>query len=365
MPRTTTVAALRRRRGAVIGLIMLTAPTSMPGCAAFEHGHPGKRQVGPTPVTVCGIRLCTGDATWSMYGASVYNPGLRPYLSGMANPAGAVALAQSAGLNTIRVTDFLPRRGDASTAAYDPAAWRRVDTMIAAVGRAGMHVDLGLGDYRRILWDRCINPYTADWRDFMSFVANRTNTVTGVTYKHDATIALVSVSGEPLPVGAHNFVASATGVPCTITYSTQDLTTFYQSATTAWKQHGGSVLVSSGGLGYLNEPRSGIDWRTIFSLRTNDVCNVKTYGGMEAWIATAATFCGSIVKPIIDEEFGWRQSEGDEGRAQLFGRTFQELRSLHFAGAAFWNLGWEIAPTSYEVSPGTRATFAAVQQNAP
>jgi hypothetical protein len=46
-----------------------------------------------------------------MNGASVYNPGLRPEESGFLNPTGTVALAQRAGLDTIRIVNFFSDDG--------------------------------------------------------------------------------------------------------------------------------------------------------------------------------------------------------------------------------------------------------------
>jgi hypothetical protein len=316
-------------------------------------------------VTVCGTALCVDGAIYSMYGSTIYNPGLQPYQSGLKDPAGTIALAQQAHLNTIRITDFLDVNGDPSTAPFDPTAWSEVDAMIAAAGAAGLHVDLGLADYRAMLWNRCVDPYTADWSQFISFVANRVNTVTHVVYKDDPTIAFVSVAGEPLPVGTHGYTASATGAPCSMTYSTSDLTAFYAATTSEWQQQGGSVLINSGGLGYLNESTAGIDWKSIFSLPSNAFCDIKTYGGMQAWAPTAAAYCQSIGKPVVVEEFGWQQDVGDAARAQLFTTMVAQLRALHVAGLAFWNLGYQLAPTSYEVNPSTPDTFAAVGQNAP
>jgi hypothetical protein len=325
--------------------------------------------VGPSPgspfVAVCGVHLCIGSTSWPLYGATIYNPGLRPYQSGVKNPAGTIALAKLAHLNTIRITDFLNSTGNPAVDPYDAQKWGYVDGMIAAAGAAGLHVDLGLSDYRAMLWNNCINPYTADWNLFVSFVANRVNSVSGRVYKNDPAIALVSVAGEPLPVGSHSFTAKATGQPCTISYSTADLTSFYTATTGAWAAAKGSVLINSGGLGYLNETHAGIDWKTIFSLPTNAVCDIKTYGGMFNWVANAASYCASIGKPIVDEEFGYQQGSSDAQRADLFAQNYNLARSLDFAGIVFWNLGYQMASTSYEVNPSTPLTFQVVQNNAP
>jgi hypothetical protein len=303
-----------------------------------------------------------------MDGATIYNPGLRPEQSGLLNPAGTVALVQQAHLNTIRITDFFSHHGDPGTLPYNSTSWTQVDQMIAAAGAAGLHVDLGLSDYRALLWENCIDPYTAGWTRYLDFIANRVNTVTGQTYKSDPTIAMVSIAGEPLAANKPHTGVNAGGSPdpalagCTIEYSTAQLTAFYTAATDTWKAQGGSVLVSPGGLGYINEYQSaGIDWHAIFNLHSVDICAIKTYGGMFAYAPTPAAYCHSINKPIIDEEFGYTQSTGDVQRAALFSAQYAQLRQVGAAGVAFWNLGYQVASTSYEVSPLTPLTFAAVQ----
>jgi mannan endo-1,4-beta-mannosidase len=300
-----------------------------------------------------------------MYGATVYNPGLTPYRSGLKDPTDTIALAKQAHLNTIRITDFLDKKGDPQRAPYDENVWQRVDSMISAAGRAGLRIDLSLADFRAVLWNNCANPYTADWTRFVTFVANRVNTVTGQTYKNDPTIAFVSIAGEPLPVGSHPFSAKATGQACTITYTTTDLTNFYRSVIGEWQNTHAGVLINTGGLGYLNESHSGIDWKRIFALPGNAFCGIKTYGGMQAWAPTAGQYCASIGKPLIDEEFGWQQQTGDDQRAALFEQTFSLLQSMHAAGSAFWNLGYEVASNSYEVSPSTPKTFAVIVAHSP
>jgi hypothetical protein len=343
--------------------------------APQPHPHGGRKlsvspsAATPTPraeppiaqVTVCATHLCINGAQWYMNGASVYNPGLRPEQSGYENPAGTVALAEEAGLNTIRIVNFFSDDGVPASTPYAETAWERVDAMIADAGAAGLHVDLDLSDYRNILWNSCINPYTYDWTAFVTFVATRRNTETGMIYAHDATIATLGISGEPLPVGSHAFAAPATGQSCTISYTTQDLTTFYARTTGLWKQLGATVPVNPGGLGYLNEPMSGIDWKAIFALPTVDLCDIKTYGGMLSFAGSVASYCTSIGKPWIDEEFGWQQSDGDAQRAAELRSTCLTVFAEDSSGANFWNLGYQVAPSSYDVGPETPATLAAVR----
>jgi hypothetical protein len=328
---------------------------------AAEPATRAQEQPSIDRITICLRHLCLNGAPWYMNGASIYNPGLRPEQSGYLNPRGTVALARLAGLDTIRLVNYFSDDGDAAFTPYAETAWEPVDQMIADAGAAGLHVDLDLSDYRNILWNSCINPYTYDWTKFITFVGTRRNAVTGQTYAHDPTIATLGISGEPLPVGSHTFNAPASGQRCTISYTTQELTSFYARTTGLWKQLGASVTVNPGGLGHLNELTSGIDWRAIFALPTVDLCDIKTYGGMLAFARTVASYCGSIGKPWIDEEFGWQQSDGDAQRAAELTNTCATVVDEGSSGAGFWNLGYQIAATSYDIGPSTPAAFAAVR----
>ena len=331
------------------------------GVAATASPSVAAPTLQPGQVTVCSTQLCVDGSLWYMTGASVFNPGLRPEQSGYLNPAGTVALARQAGLDTIRVVNYFSDTGIPDSTPYLQSAWERVDRMIADAGAAGLHIDLDLSDYRNILWNNCINPYTSDWTQFITFVASRRNTVTGRIYARDSTIAMLGISGEPLPVGSHSFMAPDTGKGCTLSYTSNDLTAFYARTTGLWKRLGATVVVNPGGLGYLNEPTSGIDWKAIFALPSVDLCDIKTYGGMLAYAGIVAGYCASIGKPWVDEEFGWQQSDGDARRAAALLSTCTTVFTQGSSGADFWNLGYQIAPSSYDIGPGTPAAFAAVR----
>jgi hypothetical protein len=361
---------------ALVGALCLVLVFVLRNDAAGTHPHgtghvstPPSGTTAPTPahataaarVTVCATHLCVNGLSWYMNGASVYNPGLRPEQSGFSNPTGTVALAQRAGLNTIRIVNFFSDDGIPASTPYAETTWEQVDQMIAVAGSAGLHVALDLSDYRNILWNSCVNPYTSDWTAFIRFIATRRNTVTNRLYADDPTIATLGISGEPLPVGRHTFMAPATGQECTLSYTTQELTDFYARTTGLWKQLGATVAVNPGGLGYLNEPTSGIDWKAIFALPTVDLCAIKTYGGMLAYSGTVAAYCLSLGKPWIDEEFGWQQSDGDAQRATELRNMCETIFAEGSSGANFWNLGYQVAPTSYDVGPATPAMFAAAR----
>ena len=86
-----------------------------------------------------------------------------------------------------------------------------------------------------------------------------------------------------------------------------------------------------------------------------------------------AAYARSAGKPVVDEEFGMPQSFGDGssaggaaynglagGRAAFFESVYSSGSELGYAGFIFWNMGCEIGPSSYEVSPRTPAVWAVV-----
>ncbi|MBV8301922.1 MAG: hypothetical protein JOY68_08365, partial [Candidatus Dormibacteraeota bacterium] len=130
------------------------------GSGGVSPGASGTGSPGPSShpqptvgsgVQTCSLSFCVGGQTLEIDGASVYNPGLRPEQSGYLNPAGTIQLAQDAHLNTIRIINFYSDSADPNVEPFTESNWVLVDRMIAAAGAAGMHVDLGLGDYRNIL----------------------------------------------------------------------------------------------------------------------------------------------------------------------------------------------------------------------
>src|SRR5438309_1389526 len=140
----------------------------------------------------------------------------------------------------------------------------------------------------------------AHWGAFISFVANRRNTVTGVRYADDPTIAIVAFAGEVEPV---NSTANSLGV------TTLQVTNFFKKAFASWGAIDPNHLLSSGGLLQLDW-NSGIDWRTIFALPGSDLCSIHDYSRADQTITTpsVASYCASIGRPWITEEFGWEQA---------------------------------------------------------
>ena len=261
----------------------------------------------------------------------------------------------------VRIVNFLDEKStDLAHAPYDGVKWARVDREIATARGAGLHVILDLSTYRNLLANNHLDPYTAEWGPFVSFMAARVNTVTGIRYRDDPTIAIVSIAGEVEPLTA----LSST------TPTTLQLTTFYRRTIGELHFRDVNHLVSSGGFLQINW-NSGIDWKAIFALPGDDVPAIHVYSGNDEQITlpAVAAYARSIGKPWIIEEFGFRQTLGDTTRSVDFQRVYDEAASGAAAGVLFWNVGPEIVGVNgktetYDVNPVTPKTFAVVVANA-
>jgi len=297
-------------------------------------------------VSVCGRSLCAGGARWYLYGASI--------LGGMDDPATAISRASAAGLNTVRIVNFLDERGPVGSAEYSEWHWARLDRVIATAGGAGLKVILDLSTHRNLIANAGHNPYTHDWTPFLQFAANRRNTVTGLRYGDDPTIALIAVAGEVEPLNTPDN---------TLGITTSQVTSFFQKAFATWKQHDRLHPVSPGGLLHYGWD-SGIDWRAIFAAA--DVCSIHNYSdGDISATPTVAAYCASIGKPWITEEFGWERGIGDANRAARFQQMYSLQTTNGSAGVAFWNIGGQTSSPTFDVNTSTPLTLNVVIANAP
>ncbi len=292
-------------------------------------------------VRACGTQLCSGGRPFPLKMASVYAIG--------GHRATDISLARQGGLNTIRLVDMLDESGPVS-GAYDEAAWDQVDADIAAAHAAGLHVELDLSSYRNLLQHNGIDPYTRDWEPFLTFVADRVNTVTGVRYADDPTIALVAFAGEVAAPGDGKPDSAATPI-----YD------FFTRTFAEWHALDPHHLTSTGGMLALNDTGAGIDWQHLMTLPGNDVCAMHAYSQADvtAGMPNLARWCAG--RPWVVEEYGAPQSQGDPARAAFFRQVTQAAARLHTAGSGFWNLGPQVAGPSYDVSPAFPRTWLAAR----
>lgn len=255
-------------------------------------------------------------------------------LFGLSNPTRDTDAAVAARLSGIRIVNFLEESSTGN--AFDSTRWAQVDALVAAAKSRGLKVLLDLSTYRNQLLKKGINPYTADWGSFLTFVGNR--------YANESAIVQYSLAGEPEPPNGSNPARPTTA----------QLNTFYQTWIPYLKQLT-SAKVTSGGLLQLDW-NSGIDWQAIF--RASDLAQVHVYGtGDEGFLPTAKSYAQSIGKSFQLEEFGKPQSFGDQQRADYFTRIYGLSTGL----VGFWNLGPEVTSESHDVNVNTPLTWSAVQ----
>jgi len=284
--------------------------------------------VGAGVVTVSASGLCRGGHLWRVNGGSTNgNP------SGDQTPNGNMALAVGLQVNTIRLTDFIPHPGTLGVDEYDQTRWAGVDTMIALAGKNNLKVELDLSTYRNFLESQSstFNPYTYDWTPFLTFVANRTNTVTGKRYGSDPTIAFVSFAGE---TGAPDQSGSkARGV------TGPELIAFYDKVMTTWGRLAPGQIRIPGGLFFLTD--TTMPWREIFALPSCDLPAIHSYSPAdENAQPTVNAYVWSLGKSWLLEEFGFGANNypSDADRAADFNRQYDLALHNGAAGVSWWNI---------------------------
>ena len=314
---------------------------------------------GPSPfVTVCGTGLCVDDAPFRERGATAYGQ--------YNDPVSEVGLARRADLNTLELVEFDTRYHTLSD-TESSATWDRVDAFIAAARAGGLHVVLNLSEYGQSLQAAGKAPVTTDWGPYLNFIATRVNTVTGVKYANDPTIAMVELWGEipapnyPKPVG-----------------TTLQITDFYARSLAEWKADAPHILASSGGLSYINDAHSGIDWKSIMANPDNASCDVEvnSTGDLSVSVPSVAAYCKSLGKPWFLA--AWSSCYGaPRGAWDLDYWSSDSAMSAHAramvsvaSGAStaiaplgddFWNIGGGTAVIgTCDIGPQFPLTFAAI-----
>lgn len=283
---------------------------------------------GPGIVTVSGTGLLMDGTPWQVNGGSTNgNP------HGDQTADGNMALALDLRVNTIRLTDFIPHPGTLGVDEYDATRWAGVDNMIALAAKNKLKVELDLATYRNFLESQSptFNPYTYDWAPFLTFVANRTNTVTGKRYGSDPTIAFVSFAGETLPPA--NTESKTRGV------TGPQLVSFYDKVMTTWGGLAPGQIRIPGGLFHLTDPT--MPWREIFALNSCDLPATHSYSASDEGMQPQVdAYVKSLGKPWYLEEFGFGASHysSDGARAADFTRQYDLALHNGAAGVSWWNI---------------------------
>jgi hypothetical protein len=315
-------------------------------------------------ITVCGFNLCLHGAPFSVHGATGYGT--------YSNYAAEISLAQAGRVNVLELVEFDTQYHSLADTESE-ATWVRVDNFLAAAHSAGLHVILNLSEYGQSLQAAGQTPTTTDWGSYLGFIANRTNSVTGVQYKNDPTIAMVELFGE-IDAPNYNIHPGTEG-------TTAQMTAFFHRTETQWKALAPNILVSSGGFSYLNDPGSGIDWKTIMSDPANASCDleVNSPDDLNSAVGPVTSYCKSIGKPWFlaawsscynssSYPFSTPTDADMAGHAQAMynvaaGGTPAVYRAI---GADFWNLENAGTPSgTCSISPSFPQTWSVVQNNSP
>jgi hypothetical protein len=288
-------------------------------------------------VKVCGARLCLAGKPFVIHGATAYG------LYG--DPKAAIALARAADVNVLELSEFDTQYhvlGDVESAA----TWDRVDRFIAAVGRAGLHVILSLSEYGQSLAAAGQAATTTDWGSYLRFIADRRNTVTGVRYRHDPTIAMVLLYGEiPAPYSGDSAIDG----------TTREMTAYFQRSLAEWRHAAPNILVSTGGFSYIGESDSGIDWRTITADPNDATCDVEVNSTNDLTVSVPelSSYCAGLHKPWFLA--AWSSCFGDPANGYDYFPTDAAMAAharamyalakgaapaaIPAVGSDFWNLG--------------------------
>jgi len=373
------------RIGPPFGGLLLVVGLLAPGGPAT----PSVLAVSPPQfVQATGTSLTLGGFPFKLRGAAIYgtsNPG------GPASASQVLDWAAVAHLNTIRLVNMFDESGLDDLAPYDETNWAHVDELLDDISARGMHALLDLSAFRNHLVNRdirandlqatcqpdvprppgtydLIDPYrvglASEWQTFIDFVTSRVNTVNGVAYKDDPTIAVISLAGEPQPPGSEE-CGKATSGP--------ELTEFYRRTLEMLHDDDANHVRSSGGLIHLDWQQlyghsSGIDGEAIFALADNTLPALHTYPPAYAGDGTPidyqspalGPYATGLGKPWFTEEFGWTQNVGDATRASRYGWLYEEQYTYGSSGALFWNLGPEVAGGSHDANPSTPITWSVI-----
>ncbi len=307
-----------------------------------------------------------------LYGATIY------ISSGPGAPGGSwtstnftsrmdwdLAMAQKAHLNFIRLTDY-----SSNSTPENPIVWKNIDYFIAQAQQKGIFILMDLSSYANHLKNQHINPYDASqdsgWQQLITFLANRVNTYTNVTYKNTPNIAFYSVKGEVNPVGS-SFPSS----------TTQGYLDFYKRTTNGiYAADGGHHLIEAGGLTHLNQSNSGIPWQQIFGLPHVNIASIHVYSAnrldpingsndLNKTLPMVVTWAQQNNKPLDLQEYGLVNQLGDNARASAM-KTIQSSAINHgFQSIVYWNLGPETTSGyHYDVNPNYPLTWKQFMQGA-
>jgi hypothetical protein len=266
-------------------------------------------------------------------------------------------LGAQAGQNLVRPTDFWDINYH-DNKQDDITVWKNMDYLVCTAQQRGMFVVMDVSAFGWFIVSQKHDRFNAiHWKLFLDAV--------GKHYSNQSAIAFYSIIGEPDAPKSINDM--------------NKLVDFYRTVTDDLRAADANHLIMAGGFNHMEDESPQLPWwQRIYALPNNDIVGYKTYSQDDLnLIPTISQYAGQLGKPMVDEEFGLQQDQGDGSatgqvynglqisRAQFYNEVYNIGEANGTQGFVFWNLGCEMADTSYEVSPNTPAVWQVVQQHAP
>jgi hypothetical protein len=306
-------------------------------------GTPSTIQSSSGYITVCGTKLCLNDHPFTMHSATMYGQ--------YGNPDAQLDFAVSAGLNTVELVEYEQNYRDMASVMSEET-WKRNDRFIAKAKARGLRVILHFSSYGHALARAGKKPTTTDWNPFLTFVMHRKNTITGVKYAEEPAIAKIQLYGE---IDAPNYTTQP------MRGTTAETTAFFKRTLAQLRALDSQHVISTGGFSYINDPNSGIDWKTIVKDPNNQVCDVEvnSFGDRNVSMPNVSKYCKSIGKPWFLSAWSSCQGTGhfsddsnhwsSDGQMAAHAEDMYKIArndspkapgpAIAAVGTSFWNLG--------------------------
>ena len=254
------------------------------------------------------------------------------------------------GANVVRPTDQF----DNITAGQqfdNPTLWANMDHLVCQAAKRKTFIDLDLSFIAHLLTSQGKNVMNAaNWLPMIDAVAKH--------YAGWQPIAWVSVFGEPQ-------------YPATLAQA-NSMRTFYATLLAEYHRYDPHHALTPGGLthtmyGYPDW------WQKVASVPYASIFAYKVYGmDDETYLPTINGWASAHGQPVINEEFGMPQSQGDGtwsgqtfnglkvDRADFYSWNYLQQQDGRTQASIFWNDSCLVGPTDYDVNPTAGPAVIAV-----
>ena len=313
-------------------------------------------------VYVSGTNLMLQGSRFTIHGATNYGQ--------MTNQVTEVARAKAGGLNVLELVRY-EQTYNSVASQTSSTTLTRVDNNIAECAANGIKIILNFSGYFWSLKAEGQKAVNVDWNPFLTTMMNRVNTVTGVTYKDDPTIAMIELIGE---------IDDPNGTEPTLRGTNAEILAFFTRTLNQLRAIDQNHVLCTGGFSYINI--GNLQWQPLMDLANNQVCafEINSFNDRDVSAPLVTDYAQQIGKPWFLAAFSacTRAPNGsydinavanDTAGAAHFDQMYQLTRGnlptyadTRGCGADFWNL----APAGEcDIGEQKPLTFGKVQQYSP